>query len=147
MFTPVGRRQGWNGSGTTVDMAPLIDMVFILLIFFMVTSTSVRDVGIDVRRPRAAHSHVLDSQSLRVSVTMNGAIYVEGRRVDLDGLRDRVARSVRREGNPSVIIVPDERTSAGRLVEIMDTAQFAGAKDISVATRAKKARSLPEGEE
>ena len=105
----------------------------------MVTTTFVRDVGLEVRRPRAAQAQRLDARSLRVSVTMNGSVYIDGERLELSALRERVSRFIEREGSSAVIIVPDQKTTAGRLVEVMDAAKAAGATDIAVATREKEA--------
>ena len=75
-----------------------------------------------------------------MAITKGGAVYTEGRRVELAELRERIKRFVAREKSPSVILIPDEATSAGRLVEVMDAAKLAGARDLAVATRRKEAR-------
>ena len=137
MFQSVQRRSNGQGSAPGVNLAPLMDMVFILLIFFIVTTTFVRDTGIQVERPQAVWSDSLDSRSLRVSISAGGAVYTEGRRVSLAGLRERVARLARGRdhGRASVVLIADEQTPASRLVEVMDTAKLAGATDIALATR------------
>ncbi|MEE8105969.1 MAG: biopolymer transporter ExbD [Planctomycetota bacterium] len=140
MFQPVSRRGNGAGSTAQVNLAPMMDMVFILLIFFVVTTTFARDTGIHVERPQSVHSQSLDSGSLRISITKSGAVHTEGRRVDLTALRETVARFVAREKHGSVILIPDERTSAGRLVEVMDVAKLAGARDVAIATRKRSTR-------
>ena len=137
MFQSIQRR-GNGISAPQVNIAPLMDMVFILLIFFVVTTTFVKETGIRVDRPQATASRSLESKSLRVAITKSGAVYTEGRRVELAELRERIKRFVAREKSPSVILIPDEATSAGRLVEVMDTAKLAGARDLAVATRRKE---------
>ena len=139
MFQSIQRR-GNGISAPQVNLAPLMDMVFILLIFFIVTTTFVKETGIRVDRPRAAASQSLESKSLRVAITKGGAVYTEGRRVELAELRERIKRFVAREKSPSVILIPDEATSAGRLVEVMDAAKLAGARDLAVAARRRGAR-------
>ena len=89
MFQSVQRRTNGQGSAPGVNLAPLMDMVFILLIFFVVTTTFVRETGIQVQRPQAVWSDSLDSRSLRVSISAAGAVHTEGRRVSLAALRDR----------------------------------------------------------
>jgi biopolymer transport protein ExbD len=121
-------------------MAPLMDLVFILLIFFLVTATFVRDTGIQVERPQATWSDAVDARSLRIGLAASGAIYVEGQRTDLAALRERIERFVTDERDGSVILIPDRKTSAGRLVEVMDAAKLAGAKELAVATRRKGRR-------
>ncbi len=142
MFQSVQRRANGQGSTPGINLAPLMDMVFILLIFFVVTTTFVRETGIHVERPQAVWSESLDSRSLRVSITAGGAVYTEGRRVSLAALRDRVARLTRGHGHgrTSVVLIADEQTPASRLVEVMDTAKFAGATDVALATRKRRPR-------
>jgi biopolymer transport protein ExbD len=119
-------------------MAPLIDMVFILLIFFLVTTTFVRDIGLKVDKPQATFASNLDKESLRVGVAETGTIFVEGKRLGLDELKDRVRQFVLKEKSGAVIVIPDEKLSAGRLVAIMDAAKLGGARSISIATRQRK---------
>lgn len=122
-----------NG-GATINIAPLIDVVFILLIFFMVTTTFVQDRGIPVTRPAAAHAQALEPDSLRISVVASGAIYIEGREMTLPALREHVIRYVERHRDAPVVIIPDESLSSGRLVEVMDEVKRGGAGVISIAT-------------
>lgn len=137
MFNSVQNRSRSATSAVAVDIAPLIDVVFILLIFFLVTASFVRDTGVQVRRPQAAASQSLEPTSLRISITASGAIYTEGRQLDLSQLAEHVRRAVAKQADMSVIVVPDEAVSAGRLVEVMDAAKIAGAKDVAIATRRK----------
>jgi biopolymer transport protein ExbD len=140
VFSSVQRRGNGTPSAAQVNMAPLMDLVFILLIFFLVTATFVRDTGIQVERPRATWSDAVDARSLRIGIAASGAIYVEGRRTDLAALRERIERFVTDERDGSVTLIPDRETSAGRLVEVMDAAKLAGAKELAVATRRKGQR-------
>ena len=121
----------------TVDipLAPLIDMVFILLIFFLVTTTFVRETGLRVRRPRAKTAQALEAKNLLVGVDPQGRIHVEGRRVDLLSLRSIVERRVRSRPELSVVLVVDEATPTGTLVRVMDECRYAGAAKIAVASR------------
>ena len=136
MFQSVQRR-GNGVSAPQVNLAPLMDMVFILLIFFIVTTTFVKETGIRVDRPQTATSEALDSKSMRISITSSGAVYTEGRRLELPALRERIQRFLSRDRSASVILIPDQTTSAGRLVEVMDAAKLAGARQLAVATRKK----------
>lgn len=122
-------------AGVDIPLAPLIDMVFILLIFFLVTTTFVRETGLRVRRPRAKTAQVLDAKNLLVGVDPQGRIHVEGRRVDLLSLRSVVERRVRSRPDLSVVLVVDEATPTGTLVRVMDECREAGAKRIAVASR------------
>jgi biopolymer transport protein ExbD len=136
MFRSVQSREQSNG--VLVDIAPLIDVMFILLLFFLVSSTFVRDTGVAVTRPQAAVTQALEPTSMRVSVTAAGDIYAEGARVSIDELRSKVGSFVAREKRRTVIVIPDEDVSAGRLVEVMDAARLGGAQDVALATNRKE---------
>jgi biopolymer transport protein ExbD len=136
MFRSVQNRDQSNG--VLVDIAPLIDVMFILLLFFLVSSTFVRDTGVSVTRPQASMSQSLEPTSMRVSVTATGDIYAEGARVTLDELRSKVATFVAREKRRAVVVIPDVEVSAGRLVEVMDAAKLGGAEDVALATARKE---------
>jgi len=135
MFPSVQDRLKGRRTGALVDIAPLIDIVFILLIFFLVTTTFVRETGMEVRRPEAVSARALEPAHLRVSISPTGSIHTEGERVTLSGLERRVRRFIARERKEAVIIIPDRAVSAERLVEVMDAAKLGGAREISVATR------------
>lgn len=120
-----------------VDIAPLIDIVFILLIFFLVTTTFNRDTGVQVARPQATVSRSLESSSMRVSVTAGGHVYTDGRRVSLDELRSKVSAFVSRERDRTVVVIPDGDLPSKKLVEVMDAARLGGARDVAVATQSK----------
>lgn len=135
MFSSVRRSRSKTSPSASVDLAPLIDMVFILLIFFLVTTTFVTDVGIEVERPRATTGRSLDPRSLRVSVTESGSIFAAGEALALESLPARVRRHVREEGNATVVVVPDAKTRSDMLVRVLDAARLGGARELAVATR------------
>lgn len=140
MFNSVQSR-GPEANGAMVDIAPLIDIVFILLIFFLVTATFVKDTGVDVTRPQATVTRALESTSMRISVTAEGNIYTDGSRVTLDQLRAKVGGFVSRNQDGSVVVIPDGELPSKRLIEVMDVARSAGAQDVAVATEQKGAGS------
>jgi len=135
MFESVQRQENGSESAVAVDIAPLIDMVFILLIFFLVTTTFVRETGITVNKPEAIETEALRPESLRISIAASGALYMGGRQVDLAACREAVRRYVAQERDGAVIIIPDADVRAQRLVTVMDAAKQGGAKEIAVATR------------
>ncbi|MFW6032929.1 MAG: ExbD/TolR family protein [Phycisphaeraceae bacterium] len=139
MFDSVRHRQS-AARAVAVDIAPLIDIVFILLIFFLVTTTFVRDTGIEVDRPQASHAAPVEPTSLRVSIAPSGAVYLGGREIALDGVSQEVRAFVQRQPDAAVIVIPDERVPSGRLVAVMDAAKEGGAEDVAVATRKRGAR-------
>lgn len=134
MFESMQRRSG-GPDEAGVDLAPLIDVVFILLIFFLVTATFDPDVGVDVERPEAASARDVAPTALRVVIAPSGATYVDGRAASLDRISADVVRAS--AGEPvSVLLVPDRTVPSGRLVEVMDAVRLAGAASVTVATRA-----------
>lgn len=134
MFQGVRRRRR-ERVVAEVQIAPLIDMVFILLIFFLVTTTFTRETGVDVRRPRAATAIALDDTSLRIGIDPEGRTFVDQRRIDLLALRALVERRVQATPDLAIVIVADESTDTGALIAVMDECRSAGAERIAVASR------------
>ena len=117
-----------------IDMSPLIDMVFILLIFFMVSSTFVKDLKLDLERPGAASAERSKSKVLRVQVDRRGEVYVDGQSVKMWALQSRVKEKLRESGSKSVLVISDRKVDVERLVEVVDQCRLAGASDVGVAT-------------
>ncbi|MGE3165163.1 MAG: ExbD/TolR family protein [Planctomycetota bacterium] len=134
MFASVQTRRRTGLGAAAVDVAPLIDMVFILLVFFIATSTFVKETGIAVERPHAATSGALPDTSLRISLTASGDLFTGGRRVEPRELESEIRSFVASEPRATMVLIADRATPSGRLVEIMDLARGAGASDIAIAT-------------
>ena len=132
MFQSVRNRR--NRGNAEVQMAPLIDMVFILLIFFLVTTAFVRETGVKVNRPQARTAEALDRKGLLIGIDPNGHVYFEEHRVDLLALRAMVQRRLQVQPNRPVVLIADQGTPTGRLVEVMDECRAAGAESIAVAS-------------
>ena len=115
-------------------MTPMIDVVFLLIIFFMVTTTFVRDRDIDIERPSASSATVSSSKAVRVQLEADATIYVEGVPVRPWMLQSRIRELIRDSSEKSVLVVPDRRVAAEKLIEVVDQARLAGAKDVGVAT-------------
>lgn len=127
-------REGLNDSDeAAIDMSPLIDCVFILLIFFIVTTVFVEEPGVDVERPRAVVGEQLEKSSILIAVTPEGGVVYGGRDVGVAGVRPLVARFVQKEQVP-VIIQADRNADAGIVVRVVAEARLAQAEDISFAT-------------
>lgn len=126
-----------QGQEAQIDMAPLIDMVFILLIFFLVTTSFVREAGLEVQRPTAATAAAQQQGALMVAVAADGRVQIEGRQVDLRSVRGLVERYLAADPNGAVVIVADKAAATGRTIEVLDQCRLAGAKDVAVAARRK----------
>jgi biopolymer transport protein ExbD len=122
---------------TRVDISPLIDMVFILLIFFMVSTTFVRDMNLDLERPSASSAEVASTKAIRLYIDNNGDTYLDGQPVRLWVIQSRLREMLQASGSEQVLVVTDEDVASGRLVEVVDQARRAGAGDVGVATVAE----------
>lgn len=117
-----------------IDMTPMIDMVFILLIFFMVSTTFVKDMQIDIERPGAATQTVSSTKAVRLYIDKAGEVYMDGAPVRVWVIASRLRDQLQGQAQKSVLVVTDEGVPAGRLVEVVDQARQAGA-EVGVATR------------
>lgn len=128
------RRRIANEEATNVDLTPMIDMVFILLIFFMVSTTFVKDMKIDIERPGAASAQSASSKALRVNIDSSQNVYIDGKPVRVWMVQSRVRELLDSAGTKSVLVIVDRRVPAEKLVEIVDQCRLAGAADVGVAT-------------
>ncbi|WP_295101323.1 biopolymer transporter ExbD [uncultured Candidatus Kuenenia sp.] len=126
-----------DNSDTGIDMSPLIDCVFILLIFFIVTTTFVEETGVEVDKPQAASSVRLEKTSILIALTDKGAVVYGGREIGISGVQPLVKRMLQKEEVP-VIIQADTAAQSGLLVRIIDEAKLAGAVKVSIASRQSK---------
>jgi biopolymer transport protein ExbD len=126
-----------ESSETGIDMSPLIDCVFILLIFFIVTTTFVEETGVEVDKPQAASSVRLEKTSVLLALTEKGEVVYGGREIGMGGVQPLVKRLLQKEDIP-VIIQADAAAPSGLLVRIIDEAKLAGASKVSLATSKPK---------
>jgi biopolymer transport protein ExbD len=117
-----------------INISPLIDMVFILLIFFMVSTTFVKDMKLDLNRPAASSSSTASTKAIRLYIDSQGEIYLDGEPVRVWVVQSRIRDLLDSSTSKSVLVVTDEGVPAGRLVEVVDQARLAGATDVGVAT-------------
>lgn len=133
-----GRRFQWQrsldgeDSSSAIDLTPLIDMVFILLIFFLVTSSFIRESAIQVERPKAATAAEADRAGAIITLTTDGQIWLNDALTDVHFLRSALERLRLGSGDP-VVILADTATPTGQLVRVMDQIRLAGVANISVA--------------
>jgi biopolymer transport protein ExbD len=123
--------------GVDINMSPLIDVVFLLLIFFVVTTVFVEETGVEVQKPSAASARDLEKKSILFALTADGDIVYGGRAVTLNAVRGIVARQLRVRLAP-VILMGDEKAQMGILVDLIDECKLAGAKTVSVAARRER---------
>lgn len=119
----------------SIDIGPMIDIVFILLIFFMVTTTFVKDMKLELERPTASSAVAASSKAIRLFVDQNGDTYVDGEPVRLWLIQSKLRDLLSTATSKVVLVVTDEGVPAGRLVEVVDQARLAGAESVGVATK------------
>ena len=115
-----------------LDVTPLIDVVFLLLIFFMLTSTFVLQPGIKVKLPKAITSEALKEENLVIVITAGGKIYLDNEIISSDELSAKLGEAAQDER--AVLIKADQKISLGRVVEVWDLCRDVGITQVSIAT-------------
>jgi len=124
-----------RGGATEINMAPLIDMIFILLIFFIVTTSFVKESGVDVQRPKAASAVTNQKTNVIISVTKEGMVFAEGKTIDIRSVRGYMERFLAETPEGSVVIAADENSRTGTVIRVLDACRLAGVQNISVAAK------------
>ena len=128
---------GEDENDVGLDMSPLIDCVFILLIFFIVTTVFVEETGVEVDKPQAASASQLEKTSILIALTDKGQVVYGGREIGIGGVQQIVRRMLQTEDLP-VIVQADKAAQSGLLVRVIDECKLGGATKVSVATAASK---------
>jgi len=121
---------------TDINISPLIDMMFLLLIFFIVTASFVEEVGVDIKRPQASSSYNLERDSIMIGIKSDGTIIYGDRQVGINNIRGLVSRLLKEEKRP-VILVASKNSLTGLMIEVLDECKKAGALNVSIATAKK----------
>jgi len=116
-----------------IDLAPLLDVVFILLIFFIVTTAFVRETGVDVEKPTAISSQKLQKSVYLLAITAGGEVFYGGTNIGVEGVRATLMQLNRSNVRP-VVIQADKRVTTELLVKVIDQAKLAGVESINIAT-------------
>ena len=117
-----------------LNISPLIDMVFILLIFFAVSTTFVRDLSLDLERPNAQSSSTASSKSIRVYIDRAGSVFVDEQPVNTWMVQSVVRDALAVAASETVLVIADRLTPTELLIEVVDQARLAGAAEVGVAT-------------
>jgi len=120
-------------AGDEINISPLIDMVFILLIFFIVSTTFVEETGVAVDKPQAASAIDLSKNSIILAITAQGKVVYGGREIGVAGVRPTVRRLIQKDKMP-VIIQSDKTVPTALLVQVIDESKMAGAQEVSIST-------------
>lgn len=116
-----------------LNLTPMLDVVFILLIFFIVTTSFVKETGIDVNRPSATTAEKKPQGNILIAINANGDIWIDNREIDIRAVRANIQVMKASYPQSSVIIQSDQNASTGRLVKVMDQVRLAGVQNISIA--------------
>ena len=118
-----------------LDLTPMMDIVFIMLIFFIVTTSFVKETGVDINRPNAETAERDEKGNILVAITQNNEIWIDKRRIDLKAVRANIERLKIEYPEGSVIIQADKEARSGLLVETMDQIRLPGVQNISIAAK------------
>ena len=118
-----------------IDMTPMLDVVFIMLIFFIVTASFVKEAGIDVNRPEAAAAVKKDRANILIAISDKGEIWINKRRIDVRAVQANIERLRAENPQGSVVIQADKKATTETLIKVMDASRAAGVYDVSIAAQ------------
>ena len=127
------RRRTQLEDDTEINLPPMLDVVFIMLIFFIVTASFVKEAGIDVNKPAAATAEKKERGNILVAITDRGQIWIDKRPLDPRAVRANIERLHAENPQGSVVIQADKNSKNGLLVDVMDAAREAGILNVSLA--------------
>ena len=125
------KRRVEDGDEAEIDLTPMLDVVFIMLIFFIVVASFLKEAGIEVNRPDDSKSDPTDATSIVVRITGDDQIWMENRRVDIRAVRANVARMLASDPDQGFTVKTEPGASAGTLIEVADAAREAGVKQVN----------------
>jgi biopolymer transport protein ExbD len=117
-----------------IDLSPLLDVVFIMLIFFIVTTVFVNETGIEVDKPQAVTTTDLERTVIMIAIADTGEVVYDGANIGAVGVRATVAQLLRTQPDRPVVVQADKKVPTGLLVQVIDEAKLAGAIAVNIAT-------------
>ena len=121
-----------HGDETGIDLAPMLDFVLNLLIFFIITTSFVREAGITVNRPEAETALHSESGNILIAIRPNGEIWMDRRQVDLREVRPLVERLHIERPEDTVVVIADKAAKTGLLAQVMDEVKLGGIKEVAI---------------
>lgn len=118
-----------------IDLTPMLDVVFIMLIFFIVTASFIKEAGIEVNKPDALTAVKQDRANIIVAINDRGEIWINRRPVDVRSVRANIERLHAENPQGSLVIQADEKSTNDKLVAVMDAARQAGVYNVAIATQ------------
>ncbi len=130
-------RPSRNREDAQIDLTSMLDIVFIMLIFFIVTSSFVRESGVEVNRPQASHAVSQKDAGIFIAITSANDIYIDKRIVDAERVQATIEHMLVDQPDTALVIQADEHAYNGTVVKVMDAAKGAGVKNIALAAENK----------
>ena len=131
----MARRHASREEETEINITPMLDIVFIMLIFFIVTTSFIRETGIDPQRPEAVTAARQDRGNILIAISATGQIWMDKRQVELESVRQRIEQARNESPESTVVIIADERSETGILIDLMDQIRLGGILNVSVAAQ------------
>jgi biopolymer transport protein ExbD len=119
---------------TGIDLAPMLDFVLNLLIFFIITTSFVKEAGISVTKPEALTAENKDNGNILIAIRPNGDIWMDKRQVDISEVRGAIERLHIERPDDTVVLIADRESETGMLTKVMDQVKLGGIADVSIAT-------------
>ena len=117
-----------------INLTPMLDVVFILLIFFIVTANFIKDPGLEINRPDSETAEITENAAILIAIGPAGEIYMDGRRIDVRQVKANVIRLMAENPQGAVVMQADEKATAEKIIAVMDEVREAGVIDISIAS-------------
>lgn len=133
----MARKRLKTGDQAEVDLTPMLDIVFIMLIFFIVTATFIKEPGLEVNKPDAETTAKIKTVSVLVAIGARSEIYIDKQEVDPRAVRTAVERILLENPGGAVVIQADKESDMGVVIDVMDQVQLAGAPIVDISTNKK----------
>jgi biopolymer transport protein ExbD len=128
-------RKHSSAEDANIDLTPMLDVTFIMLIFFIVTTSFVKEAGLDVRKPEAATTEAKQRASIMIAVSETGQVWMQKRQIEIDAVRPLVEAAKSENPEGSAMIIADRGAPAGVVIAVMDQARLGGVTDIAIAAQ------------
>jgi biopolymer transport protein ExbD len=133
VFAMRKRHSDSSADEAAIDLTPMLDIVFIMLIFFIVTTSFVKESGVEINRPSASTAETVKKGNIMVAVRENGQVWVDKRIVEVGAVRANIERLRAENPESAVVIQADTESRSGLVVQVMDQIRMAGVQNISIA--------------
>ena len=120
-----------------INMTPMLDVVFIMLIFFIVTANFIKEPGLEVNRPDAETSNIQENAAILIAIGATNDIWIDGRRIDVRQVKANITKLLADNPQGTVVIQADEKATADSIIAVMDQSRDAGVYQISLASEPK----------